>query len=182
MKVGIFTFPNSVSYGATLQMYALYDTVNRLGYDTEIINYHNAYMKAEKHIGSSNPVSPIKTFIKKTMRSLLHIRLYSSFRRFEKKNMKMYPSKAFNEKEKLSEIGKRYDAIICGSDQIWNPNITDTDLSYFLDFCGKNTKRISYAPSFGIDKFPDDFSKIVKNVSMLLANGRLCSKISIWIF
>ena len=74
----------------------------------------------------------------------------------------MYPSKAFTEKQKLADIGKRYNAVVCGSDQIWNPNITDTDLSYFLDFCDKNTKRISYAPSFGIDEFSDDFSKITK--------------------
>ena len=162
MKVGIFTFPNSVSYGATLQMYALYDAVNRMGHDAEIINYHNAYMKAEKHRESSKDAAPIKSFAKKTMRTLIHFRLYCSFRRFEKENMKLYPLKPFTEKQKLPDIGNRYNAVICGSDQIWNPDITDTDLSYFLDFCGKNTRRISYAPSFGIDKFSDDFSKLIE--------------------
>lgn len=162
MKVGIFTFPNSVSYGATLQMYALYDAVNRMGHDAEIINYHNVYMKAEKHTGSSKNDVSIKIFAKKLIRTLIHIRFYSCFRRFEKKNMKLYPSKSFTEKQKLPDIGKRYNAVICGSDQVWNPNITDADLSYFLDFCGENTRRISYAPSFGIDSFSDDFSKLIE--------------------
>ena len=49
MKIGILTFPNSVSYGACLQMIALQDTVRRLGHEVEIINYHNPYMKADKH-------------------------------------------------------------------------------------------------------------------------------------
>ena len=163
MKVGIFTFPNSVSYGATLQMYALYDAVNRLGHDVEIINYHNAYMKDEKHRESLKDASAIKCFAKKIARTILHIRLYRSFHRFEQENMKLYPSKAFTEKQKLPDISKRYNAVICGSDQIWNPDITDTDLSYFLDFCGKNTRRISYAPSFGIDNFSDGFSKLIEN-------------------
>lgn len=162
MKVGIFTFPNSVSYGATLQMYALYDAVKRMGHDAEIINYHNAYMKAEKHIESSKNSVPIKSFAKKIIRNLIHVRLYSSFRRFEKENMELYPSDNFTEKQKLSDIGKRYNAVICGSDQIWNPYITDTDLSFFLDFCGNNTRRISYAPSFGIDTFSDCFSNLIK--------------------
>ena len=49
MKVGILTFPNSVSYGACLQMIALQNTVRRMGHEVEIIRYHNPYMKAEKH-------------------------------------------------------------------------------------------------------------------------------------
>ena len=45
MKIGIMTFPNSVSYGATLQMYALYRAVEKLGAEPEIINYQNSYMR-----------------------------------------------------------------------------------------------------------------------------------------
>ena len=39
MNVGIFTFPNSTSYGAVLQMYALYHMVEVLGHTPEVINY-----------------------------------------------------------------------------------------------------------------------------------------------
>ena len=161
MKVGILTFPNSVSYGASLQMYALYKKVNDLGHDAEIINYHNAFMKAEKHCHNNG--SKLRKLIKRSMSGALHFRMKRAFRDFEKKNLKLYPKKAVSEKLALSDLGKRYDAVICGSDQVWNPDITGSDLSFFLDFCGEGTKRVSYAPSFGIDKFPKDISDLIRS-------------------
>jgi hypothetical protein len=160
MKVGILTFPNSISYGATLQMFALYHTVNKLGHEAEIINYHNAYMKDEKHVNNSN-LSPFKRKLKKAVKKGLHLRIYKEFVNFEKGKMKLYPTKPFTEKARLAEVGKRYNAVICGSDQVWNPDITGGDLSYFLDFCDANTKRVAYAPSFGHSEFSDDFQNAI---------------------
>lgn len=162
MKVGILTFPNSTSYGAVLQMYALYHTVQQMGHDAEVINYQSAFMKAKKHVKKSESDSSFPKTAKQLVQSLLHCRLRGGFRQFEKRMMKRYPSKSFAETAKLVEYGKRYDAVICGSDQVWNPDITGTDLSYFLGFCGKDTKRISYAPSFGIETFSDAFSEAIR--------------------
>lgn len=160
MKVGILTFPNSTSYGAALQMYALYCTVNRLGHRAEIINYYSKYMKAEKHCQPKGS-SDLKYFLRRSARRVLHAREYAAFAAFEKETMNMYPQKFFTDKEKLPSVGTRYDAVICGSDQVWNPDITGGDLSYFLDFCGDSTKRISYAPSFGVETLPKDFASHV---------------------
>ena len=157
MKVGILTFPNSVSYGACLQMIALQDTVRRLGHEVEIINYHNPYMKAEKHVGKGE--NPIKRALRRRVRLLLHRRLYRRFRRFERQHAAYHPTRAFTDKGRLTAIGGRYDAVICGSDQVWNPHITNADSSYFLDFCGDGTKRVAYAPSFGVVTFPDGFEE-----------------------
>lgn len=163
MKVGILTLPNSDSYGATLQMYALYKTVRDLGYDSEIINYHNHYMKMLRHTTRANSRILGINWLKHKALKLLHCRMHRSFRKFESEKMIKYPQKAFSDKKKLGDIGKRYDAVICGSDQVWNPNITDSDTSYFLDFCGPTTARISYAPSFGVEKLPEIFDVKVKN-------------------
>ncbi len=157
MKVGILTFPNSVSYGACLQMIALQNTVRRMGHEVEIINYHNAFMKAEKHTDKGR--NPFKRSLKRRVRLLLHRRLYTRFRRFEQQQVTRYPARSFSDKQKLIELGRRYDAVICGSDQVWSPYITDTDISYFLDFCGDTTKRVAYAPSFGVEHFPDGFEE-----------------------
>lgn len=157
MKVGILTFPNSVSYGACLQMIALQNTVRRLGHEVEIINYHNPYMKAEKHTGKRH--SPLKRALKRCFRLLWHRQLYARFSRFEKQQTALYPTRAFTDKERLIAIGKRYDAVICGSDQVWSPYITDSDISYFLDFCDATTKRVGYAPSFGVETFPEGFEE-----------------------
>lgn len=150
MKVGILTFPNSISYGATLQMYALYQSVKRLGHDAEVINYYSEYMKSEKHYKKPSE-SKYKQTLKKIIRNALYAHCVGGFRSFEKHNLTLYPHKYFSDASKLSSLGDRYDAVICGSDQVWNPDITGNDLSYFLDFCGKKTRRVSYAPSFGVD-------------------------------
>lgn len=150
MRVGIFTFPNSTSYGAELQMLALYRAVESLGHTPEVIHYHNAYMKAQKHTRNGGA-------LRKAASQLLHHRLYSNFRRFEKKLLVRYPKAPFSDPARLPELAQRYDAVICGSDQVWNPDITGGDLSYFLNFCGQNTRRVAYAPSFGIDTFSPEF-------------------------
>lgn len=49
----------------------------------------------------------------------------------------------------LKEYSKRYDAVICGSDQIWLP-VHIQQQYYTLSFVPKGTRRIAYAPSFGI--------------------------------
>lgn len=157
MKVGILTFPNSISYGATLQMYALYRTVNKLGHSAGVINYHNAYMKAGKHFLGARGAS-FSARLKRKASDLLHCGLYRNFRSFEKRNMTFLPGKSFSDKGKLVSVGRGLDAVICGSDQVWNPDITDSDLSFFLDFCGEGTRRISYAPSFGVERLSTELA------------------------
>lgn len=159
MKVGILTFPNSVSYGACLQMIALQNTVRRMGHEVEILNYYNPYMKAEKHTDKGR--HPLKRALQRRVRLLLHRRLYARFSRFEQRHVTRYPARAFTDKKRLAALGKRYDAVICGSDQVWSPYITDTDISYFLDFCGDSTKRVAYAPSFGVESFPAGFEELI---------------------
>ena len=157
MKVGILTFPDTTSYGACLQMIALQNTVCRMGHEVEIIHYQNPYMKAEKHVEKGR--NPFKCALQRSVRLLLHRRLYRNFRRFERQHAAYYPARTIADKRRLSEIGQRYDAVICGSDQVWSPYITGTDVSYFLDFCGEGTKRVAYAPSFGAVEFPDGFEE-----------------------
>ena len=39
MKIGILTFHRAINYGAVLQCYALYTTLQSMGHDVEIIDY-----------------------------------------------------------------------------------------------------------------------------------------------
>ena len=155
MKVGVLTFPNSVSYGATLQMYALYRSVEKMGHRAEIVNYQNQYMKAQKHFRSVKVLGSVKRWSGR----MLHQRLYQTFRSFEKRTMKKYPARSVQDPNQLVKLGKAYGAVICGSDQVWNPDITGSDLAYFLNFCGESTKRISYAPSFGVESLTEEFQQ-----------------------
>lgn len=155
MRVGIFTFPNSDSYGAVLQMYALYHTVETLGHTPEVINYQNAYMKEQKHIRRR------RTWLRRILGQLLHHRMRRKFQLFEKKRMERYPKAPMSDPAGLPELTKRYDSVICGSDQVWNPDITGGDMSYFLNFCDEHTNRVAYAPSFGIDAFSQEFCESI---------------------
>jgi len=157
MKVGILTFPNSTSYGATLQMYALCHTVDKLGHNAESINYYSEYMKSGKHVTKTAGKRSLHDIVRYGAKAILHPRFEKKFHDFERKNVALYPRHYIVDKTLLSLADERYDAVICGSDQVWNPDITGKDISYFLDFCGENTRRISYAPSFGIENLPDDF-------------------------
>lgn len=155
MNVGIFTFPNSISYGAVLQMYALYHTVEALGHTPEVINYHNAYMKREQHFRQ-------RTWLRRNITKILHHRKYQKFHLFEKMHFAKNPVRSFSDSQKLFKLSEGYDAVICGSDQVWNPNITAGDLSYFLNFCDDKTRRVAYAPSFGISEFSDEFANAIR--------------------
>lgn len=160
MKIGILTFPNSTSYGASLQMYALYKTAQELGNDVEIINYNNSYMKSQRHIAKMQTHGAWIRTIRIGLKSVMHLRQYMGFREFEKL-MTKYPVQPISKKQRMEQISERYDATICGSDQVWNPDITNYDLSYFLDFCGPGTRRISYAPSFGVEELSGDYGEAV---------------------
>jgi len=94
-------------------------------------------------------------------------RLYK-FNKFRKNNMHL--TKYCKD---LSDIVKQnYDTIVCGSDQIWNADITrGIDPVYYGDIPGVNN-RISYAASLGSYRFSETDEAIVKK---LITNMTGCS-------
>ena len=54
-----------------------------------------------------------------------------------------------------------FDVCICGSDQVWNPEITTLE-PYYLDFGNNNVGKVSYAASFGISKIKEEYKKHFK--------------------
>lgn len=55
---------------------------------------------------------------------------------------------------KLRKELKRYDVVVCGSDQLWAPSNVISD--YFtLTIIPTSIRKISYAASFGVDKVPN---------------------------
>lgn len=149
--VGILTFVDSPSYGASLQMCGLYHTLVSLGVDAEVIHYKNTFMAEKRHIKSSS-----KSGIRKIAAELLDSFRKAKFREFEQQ-LTVFPQRCLCEKDDLEEVAERYDFVICGSDQVWNPDITGEDLNFFLCFCD-DAKRISYAASFGMEELPLTFS------------------------
>ncbi len=55
--------------------------------------------------------------------------------------------------EELSALAKKADAVIVGSDVIWNYDICTKSVKYryFLDYVPDGKKKLGYAPSFGLE-------------------------------
>ena len=141
MKVGVITFHWATNYGAVLQSYALVKHLNNLGYEAEDINYVPRRIKLRLR------------FFDLYLRRFNNIRRESKFKSFRKKFLKV-SKKTYKNNNSLHKITNEYDAVITGSDQIWNESFLTTaekkpTLSYFLDFVPENVIRMSYAASFG---------------------------------
>lgn len=154
MKVGILTFHFVYNYGAVLQAWGLQQAIESLGHEVCFVNYVPSYMK--------NRISP---FCGWGFRSgskfftTFHHRLRESRRRnrfsvFPRKHLKV--SKFLNTREAMQEFCENLDAVIVGSDQVWNLNwLNQFDDTYFLGFLkGDKPKKIAYGACFGQIKQP----------------------------
>ena len=94
----------------------------------------------------------------KSARKILYlphaIILHNKFNSFRKYQLPR-TSTIFYKPSKLADTNKIFDAIVCGSDQIWHIKRQNYDLSFFLDFVNnRNIKKISYAACVGdLDDF-----------------------------
>lgn len=154
MIIGIVTWYIYNNFGSILQAYALQKAINKLGYDSNIIQYHGNKYISTKRTELEVIYKRIKRKIKKTFGILEY--KYSSYFESEYKNRNnkfndfrndyLVFSKKYNSYNEL--VGNdEYDIYICGSDQIWSPALIDK--FYYLDFVKNKNKTIAYAPSFG---------------------------------
>ena len=146
-SIGVITWHYYQNYGSMLQAYALVKTLRDLGYRVRVINYRNPKFGKFSHFKRliSNIIQffPVG-FIKNLLPQLDFPSI--RFRKF------------FNETREESLITKlekqcsEFDAIICGSDQIWAPNVFNP--IYLLNFVPDNKRKISYAASIGLNQIP----------------------------
>lgn len=145
MQVGILTFHKTTNYGAALQAYALQKTLESEGIEASIIDYHNnrVYGYYDYRIRSCNHY---KTIIGKIIRYRHNKAIWLHFQAFRNKRMRLSPfCKTLGE---LRNVESAYDAIICGSDQVWNPNAIFQDFDAYLLGTASH-KKIAYAVSAG---------------------------------
>lgn len=141
MKIGIVTLHASKNYGAVLQCYALQQTLKALGHDVQIVHrewgrFRNINRQEYIRIALSN--------IKRRI-------IPEPFAHFRKKRLHTTPK--VKSKKQLDRLVEQFDALVVGSDQVWNFDcIEEMGLYYYLDW-GKNVKRYSYAASFGKEAF-----------------------------
>lgn len=151
MNLGIITFQFAINYGAALQAYALQKYLIGKGDRCDVINYlpedHVNKYKVRAKISRSIKSKRLKEILKLVRYFIFDYKEYKTkskkFHDFVDKNIELSEETYF-----CNSIISVYDCIICGSDQIWNPEITGGfDPMYF----GTNgtVKKISYAASVG---------------------------------
>ncbi len=161
-KIGIITFHRAINYGALLQTYALQKVIKRMGHDCIIIDYRNVLLEErhqKKRLRDSRNWKDVARFI-------FYARHYNikhdKFRNFSDKYMTM--SSLCHNYDDLYQLANEYDGFICGSDQVWNCEITDFDKVYFLEFVNETAKKHSYAASFGFDQIPEEYIEEYRNL------------------
>ena len=141
MKVGILTFHNGINHGGFFQAFSTYSFLKANNYDVEIINYKN-----KRHWLAEYKAFLFWSWILKINPKILFLNI-RKIRSFKKDQKQMRMSKFTTN---VSDISLDYDAIVVGSDIVWNYEwaFLGKDPIYFGH--GLNTnKLVSYAPSFG---------------------------------
>lgn len=164
-KIGVFTIdPCIYNYGGLLQEYALFSSLVSSGYETEIINYdvtselntfsykRNLFYLTPKKILHRIKMKLSRGILDDTTLDSKSCSLFDDFRN-------EYLS--FSKKYMSNDIGtssEAYDAFVCGSDQIWNPDFNIP--SYFLNFVQDDKSKVIYAASIGVP----DLTRVQRHV------------------
>ena len=145
MKIGILTFHCAHNYGAVLHCYALQETLKAMGHDVKVIDYRPEFLLTPYKVWDIHRDKSYNSFVRRLVLECLklskRIARHKAFDSF-------IQTKLCLTKEKT--ILPSFDAYIMGSDQIWNPQITNGfHKPYFgyFDFPKENRKYIAYAAS-----------------------------------
>jgi polysaccharide pyruvyl transferase WcaK-like protein len=158
MKIGILTFHYAINYGAVYQALGLQEELKRQGHEPEFINYVPPYMRGRNSFFRGWGLKSGRLFKVIAGHKLDKERKKGHFRKFIDQVFQVSPH--IKTQDALTNYCKQYDAIIVGSDQVWNLNwFKHFDGTYFLDFLTSvkgRPRRIAYAPCFGVKQQPAD--------------------------
>lgn len=150
MRIGILTYSIGNNYGALLQAFALETYLKMQGHDVQFIYYYHPWSKGDSFFR-------VRSYLGRTpyltLRKIKNMYLLFSVRRvFSRVEKSFERSRHYGScVELLCKEPPEYDAIIVGSDQVWNYGFgrLHYQLPYFLPWGGCRVKKIAYAASFG---------------------------------
>ncbi|MGC6456724.1 MAG: polysaccharide pyruvyl transferase family protein [Coraliomargaritaceae bacterium] len=167
MKVGIVTFHFAVNYGAVLQAYASCAILRVLGHEPLIIDYrprgalYDHYHRWDRHRFGLNA------------KNLSKLRLNPKFSSFRKNKLPIDPQVVFTP-ESLAEHALSFDAILYGSDQIWNPTMFQgaMDVGYWAASIPNTVRKVALSASFGgdlqsIESYRIEINRLAQNFDAL---------------
>lgn len=148
-NIGIITYHGANNYGSVLQAYALLHTISyTLEKKVEIINFISDEQKQMYSL-----FYPNKSYKDVCKNIYILLKLYrkrkdkiQKFNEFREQFLHIKSEECINSIS--PDFEKKYNVVICGSDQIWNMHIKDFYDYYMLSFV-KDAKKVSYAASMG---------------------------------
>lgn len=192
MKIGILTILNVNNYGAELQCCALFRKLNKMGYDTEVINYlfginPGHKFEDEKRTVAISFTQDIKVRMLPIVQNLFCLfhkknkeirnRRFAEFHsKYNRLTDTVYPSV-----KSLYDADFNYDVICIGSDQVWNYMKGYSLEPFFASFDKKGTKKITYASSIGLSSLSkeaeDVFKEMLSNFSSISVREQQASEL-----
>ena len=149
-KVGYNAFLGT-NFGSVLQAFALYTQVKKFGFDCELLGA--GWYLDRPFPQDIEKVNDPKEYDKKLMRL--------NFEKFIRNNFSIslqfyrFTQSKISKSKVLQESLGSFDAFLCGSDQVWNPNQFWFKPENYLQFA-ERSKRVSYAPSIGYLSIPTE--------------------------
>lgn len=175
-RAGLLTFHRARNIGTNLQAFALQEYLNSLGVKAEFIDYRPKYIEQDFGVfirplyeqAKTSLVSLAKFWLKTIVKLPFNMKREYTFKQFRERYLSVSEEK-FLTREEVLNSHLNYDYYFFGSDQIWNPDLTDgLDLTFFGDFVKGRGKKISYAASIGKNILTEcELKKMVQAIEYL---------------
>ena len=161
MRIAILSLILNTNYGGILQSYALQTIIERMGHQVKVLDHEFVTDLPYRQLINELP----KRFINKYIyRHKITFFTPQHYQQQQYRNRSTYIRSFIfryihiQRCRSLQRLRRgKFDAIVVGSDQVWRPsyfscwgNIQDAFLRFAKDW---DIKRISYAPSFGTDRW-----------------------------
>lgn len=151
MKIGIITWFTYENYGTKLQALALQEYLKKQGCSVELLNFQPPAVEGNisKTTIKQKIINKKKAFDNQRAQKKYAKQLRKrsiALKKIIEENCRL--TKPITNTQEYIEIANDFDLLICGSDQIWNPNWFHP--YYFAGFEEIKVPKIAYAPSIGV--------------------------------
>lgn len=175
-KIGILTFHRARNIGTCLQAFALQKYLNTYDKEVEIIDYRPQYIEDSFGVFikdlyrnvKGNLREEILFWVKTILKFPFSCVREWKFYRYRKSKLNI-SNTIYNTKESMKNLQPCYSHIFFGSDQIWNPQLTNgIDNIFFGNFSAGKTVKASYAASLGANELSlEEKNKLEKEIGNL---------------
>lgn len=142
MKVGVLTFHRCINYGSYWQARCMVEGLRELGHDAVLLDHDDVHVRRAEWRNAFQPQLPTRTPRDDIARHAAKARLF----------LEAFDALPQSPRFPLSqpELGGRYDAVLVGSDEVWNFRHPWYAARPIFFGAGLNTDTLaSYAASFG---------------------------------